>query len=293
MMIHRALRYINLMVNMDNPYVNSYLNYTGSKYKLLPQLIPLFDGRKPNFIDLFCGGAVVSYNVVDRYEKVWMNDKIKDLIGIHKNLIARGQDFTNDVKLIAPMKEDATGFQKLRDSYNTHPSAEGLFALILCCTNNMMRFAKKGNFNSTFGKRSFNLSTQKKIDNFLQHINNHKDKLYFTALDFELVIPNEWARTMLYCDIPYFSTEAGYNSTWNENDEKRLFSYLMRAADAGASVALSNVYDDECSENNALVVNLLLASGKFNMVKLTGDYKKVARDKSKKQLTEVLIRNYQ
>ncbi len=277
----------------NNQYVNSYLNYTGSKYKFLPQLIPLLDGGKPNFIDCFSGGGSVWRNVVGMYDKIWVNDKIGNLIEIHKALVNQGQSFVEEVKVLCCAKDDATGYQRLRDSYNLSPSPAALFALILCCTNNFMRFSQKGNFNQTFGKRSFNESTQKKIDNFLQGAQDYRGKLHFTALDFEQVVPKDWARTMWYGDIPYFSTEAGYNSTWSKNDEQRLFNYIMRAADAGASVALSNVYDADCPENNALVVNLLLASGKFNMVKLTGDYKKVARNKEKKQLTEVVIRNYQ
>ncbi len=308
MTIHQALRYINLMVNMDNQYVPSFLSYPGAKYKLLPQLVPLLDGEKPNFIDPFAGGGSIYSNIAANYDKVWVNDKIKHLIEIHQNLIAYGQDFVEDVKFFCVDKEDQEGYNRLRALYNSElpialeqheisaPLPAQLFALLLCCTNHLGRYNAKGKFNQTFGRRTFNESSQKKIDNFLQHIQTYKDKLYFTSLDFEQVIPKDWARTMLYADCPYGSKingTAGYNTIWNENDERRLFNYIMRAADAGASCALSNVYDADCPENNALVVNLLLASGKFNMVKLTGDYKKVARDKEKKQLTEVVIRNYQ
>ena len=42
---------------MKNNYIQSPLNYTGGKYKLLNQLIPLFPKNINTFIDLFGGGG--------------------------------------------------------------------------------------------------------------------------------------------------------------------------------------------------------------------------------------------
>ena len=44
-------------------YVKSPLNYTGGKYKLLPQLLELFPKQVNTFVDLFAGGGNVSVNV--------------------------------------------------------------------------------------------------------------------------------------------------------------------------------------------------------------------------------------
>ena len=35
--------------------IASPLNYTGGKFRLLPQLLPLFPGDTDTFVDLFCG----------------------------------------------------------------------------------------------------------------------------------------------------------------------------------------------------------------------------------------------
>lgn len=43
--------------------IQSPLNYTGGKYKLLKQILPLFPERINTFVDLFCGGASVGVNV--------------------------------------------------------------------------------------------------------------------------------------------------------------------------------------------------------------------------------------
>ncbi|MDN5470846.1 MAG: DNA adenine methylase, partial [Lactococcus lactis] len=44
-------------------YVKSPLNYIGGKYKLLPQILPLFPDNIDTFVDLFSGGANVGINV--------------------------------------------------------------------------------------------------------------------------------------------------------------------------------------------------------------------------------------
>lgn len=36
-------------------YIDSVMNYTGSKYKLLDQILPNFDYSKRYFIDMFAG----------------------------------------------------------------------------------------------------------------------------------------------------------------------------------------------------------------------------------------------
>ena len=49
-------------------YIKSPINYIGGKYKLLPQIIPLFPKNINTFVDLFGGSGTVLMNVVaNRY----------------------------------------------------------------------------------------------------------------------------------------------------------------------------------------------------------------------------------
>ena len=43
--------------------IASPLNYTGGKFKLLTQILPLFPNRINTFVDLFSGGCNVGLNV--------------------------------------------------------------------------------------------------------------------------------------------------------------------------------------------------------------------------------------
>lgn len=65
-------------------HINTPMNYTGSKYKLLEQLLPEFDYTKSIFLDIFTGGGSIYTNILDKFDKVIVNDIIKDLVGIHE-----------------------------------------------------------------------------------------------------------------------------------------------------------------------------------------------------------------
>ena len=64
-----------------NEIIPSPLNYIGGKYKLLPQILPLFPEINGIFIDLFCGGGNVGVNV--SCEKAILNDTNSNLIYLY------------------------------------------------------------------------------------------------------------------------------------------------------------------------------------------------------------------
>lgn len=67
---------------MQCPLIASPLNYTGGKFKLLPQILPLFPKKIDTFVDLFCGGCNVGLNV--KSKKIIYNDINEKLIKLCK-----------------------------------------------------------------------------------------------------------------------------------------------------------------------------------------------------------------
>ena len=62
----------------NNMYIKSPLNYTGGKYKLLPQIMSSFPSEGCNtFVDLFTGGLNVGVNV--NAKTIYANDRISYL----------------------------------------------------------------------------------------------------------------------------------------------------------------------------------------------------------------------
>ena len=67
--------------------IQSPLNYTGGKYKLLPQILPLFPKDIDVFVDLFCGGCNVGVNVdCNRVIYNDLNENLLYLYNTFKNL---------------------------------------------------------------------------------------------------------------------------------------------------------------------------------------------------------------
>ena len=61
-----------MQLSLKTEIVKSPLNFTGGKYKLLPQLVPLFPSDISTFVDIFCGGCNVGVNVTAK--KIICND---------------------------------------------------------------------------------------------------------------------------------------------------------------------------------------------------------------------------
>jgi len=283
----------------EERFIEGVMNYTGSKFKLLEQLLPEFDYTKPYFVDLFCGGGSVYTNIADKYEKLIVNDIIKDLIGIHHELL-KSDDIISETKSICPSKDNSELFSKLREDYNINPTPAKLWALMLSCTNNMIRFNKKFKYNQTFGKRTWNQNTDKKVETFTNHIRQFKDKIRFKSIPFDQIeISSD--KIMVYADPPYGRiknedgsigkkqiSEAGYNAFWKEDDDIKLYNYLKSIDDKGSSFMVSGVlYHDG---KTCWMLDKLISDG-HRYKELQFDYNKVSR-KGDKVTKEVIIMNY-
>ena len=268
--------------------VNGYLNYMGSKYKLLDQILPEMDYSKSQFIDLFTGSFVVGANVVDKYDKVIANDIIKELIGIHKGVL-ESDDIIDKTKLLCPEKDDTKSFLELRESFNKEKSPDKLWALILSCNSNMMRFNKSLLFNQTHGKRTWNDSTTKKVNEFINLIRPYREKISFISGHFKDVKVDR--PSMVYIDSPYTGSEAGYNSYWNKEDDDILYEYCKYLDSNGSSFMLSGILGEHKPGVRWKLIDKLISDG-YKYKILDFDYEKIAKIKNEKNSQEVIIMNY-
>lgn len=283
---------------MTKKLIESPFNYTGSKFKLLQQLLPEFDYTKSNFIDLFSGGGSVYTNILDKYNTIIINDIITDLINIHKEL-SQSDNIISKTKEICPGKNNPEGFSNLRNNYNNNPSPERLWALMLSSTNNMIRFNQKFKYNQTYGNRGWNSNTDKKVEAFTNHIRQYKDRIIFLSKPFnEIEITKD---SMFYIDPPYGRiknvdgsigkkqiSEAGYNAFWKQEDDINLYEYLHKIDNSGSSFVVSGVL--EHADKTCWMLDKLIEDG-FNTKELIFDYNKVSRA-GQKQTIEVIIKNF-
>ncbi len=211
-----------------------------------------------------------------------------------------GDDIILETKQLCPGKNNPLGFTELRNSYNLEPTPAKLWALLLSSTNNMMRFNQKFKYNQTYGDRGWNANTDKKVESFVNHIRQYKDNIRFTSKPFDQIeISSD--KIMFYCDPPYGRiknedgtmgkkqiSEAGYNAFWKEDDDKKLYEYLLKINEKGSSFMVSGVLNHD--GNTCWMLDKLISDG-FKYKELNFDYNKVSR-KGTKETTEVIIYNY-
>lgn len=308
---HKELLYL---CEIDNDIIQSALNYTGSKQKLLPQLKPLFPNSYTRFVDLFAGGGSVTANLIKQEvaKEYLVNDIENHVIEFFTDIsksnidtfISEVEDKIEKYELSNTKKygykfyssNSASGlgaynkekFLRLRTDYNNHPTSVLFFLLVVFGFNNQIRYNLKGEYNLPVGKRDFNSKMEEKLRKFAQAIKN--DKIKFSSLDFREIEVN--SGDFIYADPPYLITTAAYNENgqWSENDEIDLYRYLDSANEKGAKFALSNVILHKGQENQILMdwvkkYNLYVLDYHYN----NSNYQSKAKHS---ETVEVLVTNY-
>lgn len=294
-------------------FIKSPLNYTGGKFKLLNQIIPLFPKEIDTFVDLFTGGCNVGINV--NANKIIVNDTLKEVIELYeyfKNNSTKKirSEINKVIKSYSLSRSSKFGYKKyntnptdglaaynkksylrLRKDYNSTPNPIMFYTLVIFAFNNQIRFNKKGEFNVACNKRDFTLNMQKNLKLFINRLKNLN--IEFKSTDFRKVsIPDN---SFVYLDPPYLVTTANYNENggWNEKLEQELLDYLDLLNSKGIDFALSNVFEHKGKTNHILISWCKSKNYKVNYLNHTYsncNYQTKNRDKA--STVEVLITNY-
>lgn len=302
--------------------IQSPLNYTGGKYKLLPQLLPLFPDNIGTFVDLFCGGCNVGINI--NANKVIYNDLNENLLYLYNTFKNLDKESTFEwiyqiikkygLSLVSKNGYDYYGcesakglgeynkdkFIKLRSDFNTKTSYDYyyyvmLYVMIVYAFNNQIRFNSKGEFNLPVGKRDFNSKMADKLSSFIDVIKSQNS--IFTCKDFrEFDISELNNSDFVYLDPPYLITCATYNEQggWTEETEKDLLCFLDKLNQKKIRFALSNVLRSKGKENRILIDWLNKNIDKYKVIRLNYSYSNSNYQTKDKESTseEVLIINY-
>ena len=304
----------------DTQLIQSPLNYTGGKYKLLPQILPLFPQGINCFVDLFCGGCNVGINI-DSNSVVYndIDEHLFYLFNTFKNLdkevtfelifkiikdydlslvCENGYDYYNCDSGSGVGSYNKERFLKLRNDFNHHKQEDYyyylmLYVLIVYAFNNQIRFNAKGEYNLPVGKRDFNKKMQTKLSAFIDRL--HRQDCSFSCKSFtEFDVSDLTERDFVYVDPPYLITCATYNEQdgWNEDHEKELLKFLDGLKSKQIRFALSNVLRSKGRENTILLE--WLSKNNYTIHHLNYGYANSnyqTKDKQSKS-EEVLITNY-
>lgn len=299
--------------------IKSPLNYTGGKFKLLPQILPMFPKNIDNFYDLFCGGANVGANAVAK--NIYCNDinekvihlfqylqkipttqllkMIDDTVLEHKLTDSRTYGYSHyqcdSSSGLASVNKNS--FIELKKEYNSlmmNSDRKNLlfYLLIIFGFNNQIRFNKKDQYNMPVGKRDFNSNMRKNFIAFSEHLQTNN--IQFTSKNYHEVDIGYSGNSFVYVDPPYLITTATYNESdgWNETKEVELLNYLKSLNSNGVKFALSNVIEHK--NNKHTVLDNWVKENNFNCHLLNFSYANSSYQlKDKTSVTqEVLITNY-
>lgn len=306
--------------------IASPLNYTGGKYRLLPQILPLFPDDIGTFVDLFCGGCNVGLNVAAR--QVIYNDSDQRLVDLFDALLnlERETTFAWIDQIIAQYglsrvsqngyafyhcnsanglsQYNREGFLRLRRDFNQRTQSGRIdsyyfvmfYVLIVYAFNNQIRFNSRGEYNLPVGKRDFNSHMQQKLSAFIDRIQEQTCR--FTCMDFRSFNITELGPTdFLYADPPYLITCASYNEKggWSDQDERDLLAFLDALHTNHVRFALSNVLRSKGKENRILLNWLEAHRAQYRAIPLQFNYSNSnyhTRDRTSGS-EEVLIVNYE
>ena len=278
--------------------IKSPLNYTGGKYKLLPQILPYFPNDINTFVDLFAGGCNVGINI--KANNIICNDINKVVIDLMHDWNRLNSEqalkiLEQTINKYNLSKTNEEGFKNIRQDYNDGNKSWNIFyAMLTNAFNYQIRFSKQGNYNMPFGRNrsSFNPTLKK---NFIKYIDKLKNiNISFTNEDFrDLKMDSLNKNDFVYCDPPNLISCASYNEQdgWNKDCEKDLLNLLDSLNNKGIKFALSNVLENKGKSNDILKD----WCKKYNTIHLNNTYGNCnyhAKDKSSNTTDEVLIINY-
>lgn len=282
---------------MDNPgYINSPFPYAGCKYDLLEHLDAALPQQYGTLFDVFGGSGAVGVNLAYRFGQVYITDILSDLVSMHRNLQSDEPDH-----IVARLRElssrEPEKYAELRNAYNSMDPKDPdrgyrLYGLILSCTNNLMRFNRKGGFNQTCGKRQLTDNKEREIRAWCERLKSYGDRIKFGSAPFDKVLSRirEGAfipeATVIYLDPPYSNTQAGYNSTWTVDDDDRLAEFMMQ--NHAYRYVLSSCRKDG---KTTRLVETLMASGQYEMLEVPHFYK-AAKKTRNSDTVELILRNF-
>lgn len=282
-------------------YIKSPLNYTGGKYKLLGSLYEIFPNDIDTFVDLFAGGFNVGIN--SSAKTIICNDQISYLIELYKFLEMTPteeiiEEINKRINEFGLTKQNAEGYNLLRDRYNLDKDIVDFFVLTFYSFNHQIRFNNSQKFNTPFGKdrSSYNDSIEKNLIAFCDAL-KHKNIIFYNRDFLRVDLSSLGEKDLVYCDPPYLISTGSYNDgkrgfkDWTEVEEKQLLELLDALDKQGVRFALSNVLYHKGLSNELLIE----WSEKYKVYYLDKSYSNCSyhfKEKNAKTV-EVVITNFE
>jgi DNA adenine methylase len=235
------------------------LKWVGNKQRFAHEIISYFPEKFDTYFEPFIGSGAVIGTLAPK--KGVAGDILKPLVQIWQAVIRNPDKVVDWYKsryeiVIKIGKEDA--YEKIRESYNKNPNPGDLLFISRSCYGGVVRFRQKDGFIST----PCGVHNPISPESFSNRVRIWHERLKGTTIyhaDFEKLFNMAKKGDVIYCDPPYFHTQAilyGAQTFYLG----RLFEAIEKAKWKGVFVALSI---DGTKKSGNLICNIDIPKGLF------------------------------
>jgi len=205
--------------------------YQGSKRRLAPIILDLFQAGARTLYEPFAGSAAVTLAAA-RYDKAkafHINDSLESLVGIWRLIAEDPERLADEYEALwhAQMADPRAFYDAVRDRFNANPEPGPLLFLLARCVKNAVRFNRAGAFNQSPDKRR--RGTRPKT--MRKHISNAhhllRGRTTLTSVDYADVLRRAGPGDLVYMDPPYQGTSGDRDPRYHQQlDLERFVSEL-------------------------------------------------------------------
>jgi DNA adenine methylase len=252
-----------------------------------------WDG-KGTWHDFFIGSGCVLFNMTPR--KAIVSDINPHVVAFY-NAVKNGSITARSASRFLKdhgkklSKNGDSYYYDMRDAFNQDYDPLHFLFLTRSCFNGLMRFNKKGGFNSPFCKKvnRFDQSLVTKITNQLRWVERliHHHDYKFTCRDWKDAVSSIKidAGDHVYLDPPYSGRDTGYFTRWEDPDDDELVKFV---ASSPCPVMLSTWKCDAMKEN-PFYYKVVDAIENARVVLIDHEYQVGAKVESRNVVTEALV----
>lgn len=268
----------------------------GIKTKLIPAIramVPTeLEGR---WVEPFCGSGVVAFNLQPRY--ALLTDTNRHIIRFYQSL--QTGDITPGTVARFLEEEGAKLAQKgeehyyaIRERFNAEADSLDFLFLNRACFNGVMRFNRKGGFNTPFCRKPnrFMPAYITKIVNQVRAVQQiiTQNSWRFEVADFQQTLASLKPTDMVYADPPYLGRHTDYYNAWTEKNEADLIEQLHQLP---CTFLLSTWEENEFRRNSAMDQHWNRPN--YHHISIQHFYHVGASEDLRHSMTEALITNRQ
>lgn len=261
----------------------SFLKWVGSKEWLKKEIAHLVrKSGKLNYVEPFLGSGAVFFS--NNFNSSVLNDINSELIQTFICVKDRPEELFNSIKLI-PQNEEAFYSLRKQSPVDSLEIATRFIYLNKTSFNGLYRVNRNGEFNASYGKRTFSLNQLKES---LFSCSKKLEGVKLINSNFTSTIDYVDSNSIVFLDPPYIhSTNSGFNkydkNAFSDFDNIELYNFIKVAKERGAKYILTNEDNEQVRQIfSGLEDNLITASRTSNIS---------SKVESRKKYNELIVTN--